>query len=197
MKKLNIFLCVCAVAAAGIMISCKNGTTEYVNITDTSNKTYYTVSGTMVSSATTGTPASPTTTEDVTTVDGTAYVSYYDSEAKDSNYTTYSVVIYDQDAVTVTTETQNGATTKTKQWGKFIPCLELIKIDGDYYFYIQEHCKYVKAAVEGSVGGKEFKLSIDYSGDDDRTNVSQAEKDNPTTVEKASSKLDLTFTRIN
>ena len=197
MKKLNIFLCVCAVAAAGIMISCKNEATEYVDITKTSEQIYYKVSGTIKNTKTEGAVAAPEVIEDVTTIDGTAFVTHSDSEMLDSNYSMYDITIYDEDAATVTTITQNGTSTKTKKWKASTMIMNLTKIDGSYYFFESDYCKYDKVTVTGSIGGKEFKLSADLSCEDDRKDVSQAEKDNPTQVEKSASKMDLTFTRIN
>ena len=197
MKKLTIILCACAVAVAGLMVSCKNEPTEYVNVTSNSKAILYTVKGTITNTNVTGSKDSPTTYESVTTIDGTASVKTWNSETESSNWSYWYISYYDEDAAFSEVEKDKDGTevSSTKNWDEMSDDIYLRKIDGSYY--IDGNGEYKKVTVSGSIGGKEFKVTIEDSNDDARTYLSQAELDNPTMVEKESDKIELTFTKMN
>lgn len=198
MKKLTIILCACAVAVAALMVSCKNEPTEYVNVTSKAEKVFYTVSGTWAGSDTSGPKDAPTTDEMVTTYDNAyAWTYKYESKQSTKNYTNWSIFIYDEDASSTMSTTTGDTTDKGKSWDEDYMPLKLYKINGAYYLYESGDEEYRKVTVTGTVGGKEFKISADFSEDDARTDITQDEKDNPTTVKKISTKMELTFTKIN
>ena len=198
MKKLTILLCACAVAVAGLMVSCKNEPTEYVDVTNTSKTIYYKVTGTITNTYVYGSKDSPNTYEYVTTIDGTAVASTWNTETNSSNWSGWYINCYDEDATfTQVVKDKDGTELSSgKKWEKYQTWLELIKIDGSYYID-NDDGEYKKVTVSGSIGGKEFKVTIEDSNDDARTWVSQEEIDNPTSVDKESNKQEFTFTKIN
>ena len=198
MKKLAILLCACAVAVAGLMVSCKNEPTEYVNVTSKAEKVFYTVSGTWTGTQIYGAKDAPTTDEMVTTYDNAyAWTYKYESKQSTKNYTNWSIFIYDEDASSTMSTTTGDTTDKGKSWDEDYMPLNLYKINGAYYLYDTGDSEYMKVTVTGTVGGKEFKISAEQSDDDTRTDMTQAEKDDTSEVNKASSKMELTFTKIN
>ena len=46
MKKINLILCACAVALTGLMVSCKNGNVDKIDVTKTYKNYIYKVGGT-------------------------------------------------------------------------------------------------------------------------------------------------------
>ena len=197
MKKITILLCACAVAVAGLMVSCKNEPTEYVNVTSTRKAFYYNVKGTITETKITGSKDSPTTTETVTTIDGTASAETWNSETESSNYSYWGISFYDEDASFTRVKKDKAGTelSSEKKWDDYDSGLWLIKMNGSYY--TESDGEYKKVNVSGSIGGKEFKVTIEVSDDDTRTDLTQAEMDDTSNVNKSSTKLELTFTKIN
>lgn len=201
MKKLSIFLCVCAAAVAGLIISCKNGTTEYVNVTSTTQDIYYKVSGTVTNTRTTGTTSSFTTNETVYTYENALGRFYHeDKETSSYNYTSYSINVRDEDTSLTECEKDSSGNvisgTSKKLWYSDSYSRTIYKIDGSYYVWKDNSDELLKIDITGSFGGKEFKIVYEDITDDTRTDLTQAAKDDTTSVNKASTKVELTFTRM-
>lgn len=196
MKKLTILLCACAVAVAALMVSCKNEPTEYINMTDTATDIYYKVSGTVVESRSWGTTTDTNISETTYTItDAVGYAYNYKSKTRDSNTASWYIQFQDPDAQAANTYKSGSTTSESKWWGSYSDYYTINKIDGDYYYIV--NYKPFKVNVSGSMGGKEFKISFEYSNDDTRTNLTQAQKDDTTAVNKSSGKVELTFTKMN
>lgn len=196
MKKLTILLCACVVAVAGLMVSCKNEPTEYIDMTNTATDIYYKVSGTVVESRSWGTTTDTNISETTYTItDAVGYAYNYKSKTCDSNTASWYIQFQDPDAQAANTYKSGSTTSESKRWGSYSYDYQITKIDGDYYYIV--NYKPFKVNVSGSLGGKEFKISFEYSNDDTRTNITQAQKDDTTAVNKSSGKVELTFTKMN
>ena len=64
MKKITLVLCACAIAFAGLLVSCNNATGDYVNTTSAWNRYEYKVTGTFKQVDKDGAVASPTVASD-------------------------------------------------------------------------------------------------------------------------------------
>ena len=201
MKKISIFLCACAVAAAALMISCKNEPTEYVNLTTTVEEIVYSVSGTVTCTETSGTTSATTTEEEVITYDNANGWFYYENKETSSlNYTEYHIYITDPDAVFTKCEKDSSGNvisgTSKKNWGCDSGSMVIYKKDGSYYIEKGYEYEWLKISVTGSLGGKQFTISYEDSTDDTRQNLTEAEKQDTSVIEKVSTKVELTFTRM-
>jgi len=67
MKKITLMLCACAMAFAGLLVSCSNGAEKWINGTTHSNKYEYAITGTVTESVETGTTSSTTVNKGVIT----------------------------------------------------------------------------------------------------------------------------------
>ena len=201
MKKISIFLCACAVAAAALMISCKNEPTEYVNLTTTVEEFYYSVSGTVTCTETSGTTSSATTEEEVITYDNAnGWFFYQNNETSNLNYTAYDINFADPDAVITKCEKDSSGNvisgTSTKNWGYNSGNITIYKKDGSYYIQKGYEYEWQEISVTGSLGGKQFTISYEDTTDDFRKDLTEAQKQDTSVINKTSIKVELTFTRM-
>ncbi len=68
MKKITLMLCACAMAFAGLLVSCSNGTEKWIDGTQEGTNYVYSITGTVTESVETGSTGSTTVTTDVYTL---------------------------------------------------------------------------------------------------------------------------------
>ncbi|WP_022933555.1 hypothetical protein [Treponema bryantii] len=94
MKKINLILGACAIAAAALLVSCNNGTKDYVKVNTIYNNYTYNVTGSVTNTSKSGTTAATDVTvikETIKTALGD--VNWSDDKVNGSNYDKYSVTI--------------------------------------------------------------------------------------------------------
>ncbi len=114
MKKINLILGVCAIAAAALLVSCNNGAKDYVNVKTIYNNYTYNVTGSVTNTSKSGTTAATDVTvikETIKTALGD--VNWSDDKVNGSNYDKYSVTISGA-ANWTRSYTAAGATTATE-----------------------------------------------------------------------------------
>lgn len=113
MKKINLILGACAIAAAALLVSCNNGTKDYVNVKTINNSYAYNVTGSVKNTTKNGTTTAAS--ENVTTAtikSALAQVTWSEDKLNDSNYDYYTVK-FNGTANWTNSYTAAGATTAT------------------------------------------------------------------------------------
>lgn len=176
MKKISLVLCVCAMAFAGFLASCKNNTMsgDYIEDTWVYSDYYYNVSGSLSEVATVGTTA---TTTSYAVLKGTGNVWWNnnnqvtgDAPANstssnieyDRNYSLNANVRADK------TVTVSGVSTKTYNVYYSLPFSALYKFGDDFYVKTIKG-DFSKVTLTGAFGDEEFTLKYDYTLDNSTT----------------------------
>lgn len=213
MKKINLILCACAVALAGLMISCKNGNVDKIDVTQTTTRYIYKVNGTITSIQKSGTTSATTTVETKYTVTdvlanqrlynsyGGSYteatISEKTDEAYDTNITGYDIDFSggNSSATKTTTPASGTATVEVKDYvsGSSLPSLSIAEIDGEYYINYDYAWVNVDDNFDGFVGDDEFTFK--YEGASANGWLDQDDKD-ANVVSSYSTSFDLTFTLV-
>ena len=111
MKKINLILGACAIAAAALLVSCNNGTKDYVNVRRINNSYAYNVTGSVTNTTKDGnTTAASVNVTTATIKSATAKVEWSEDKLNDSNYDYYTVK-FDGTANWTTSNTPSGSTT--------------------------------------------------------------------------------------
>lgn len=114
MKKINLILGACAIAAAALLVSCNNGAKDYVNVTTINNKYVYNVTGSVITTNKNGTTAASSVDVTKQTIKtALARVKWDDDKVDESNYNEYNVKIEGK-ANWTNSYTAAGATTATE-----------------------------------------------------------------------------------
>ena len=113
MKKINLILGACAIAAAALFVSCNNGTKDYVNVKTINNKYAYNVTGSVTNTSKSGsTTAASVTVTTATIKNAIANVDWSEDKLNDSNYDYYTIN-FNGTANWTTSYTAAGSTTAT------------------------------------------------------------------------------------
>lgn len=113
MKKINLILGACAIAAAALLVSCNNGTKDYVNVKTINNQYAYSVTGSVTNTTKDGnTTAADVTVTRATIKSALAQVRWSEDKLNDSNYDYYTVK-FNGTANWTTSNTPAGSTTAT------------------------------------------------------------------------------------
>lgn len=113
MKKINLILGACAIAAAALLVSCNNGTKDYVNVRTINNSYAYNVTGSVTNTTKDGnTTAADVTVTTATIKSALAQVTWSEDKLNDSNYDKYTVK-FDGTANWTVSNTPAGSTTAT------------------------------------------------------------------------------------
>lgn len=180
MKKITLMLCACAMAFAGLLVSCNNGTEKYIYANEVSYTYDYNVSGTIKEVETTGAAAAPTATvTEYTLTKATGGfnwtensqregqdVYYYNNNNRIDGYHFWINGTADE-SVTVGT----GTATKTYAVWASIPgrVQTLYKLGDDLYIKLVDGA-YSKVTIsDGEIGDDEFTLSYNYTIDNGST----------------------------
>jgi len=165
MKKITLMLCACAMAFAGLLVSCNNGAEDYINTTSVSNTYYYKVTGSFKDVETSGAIAAPSTeTTEWTIVKGTAAVSWTKSVTTEGDRPIYEI---STDIYTDTVETVGSSTTSTKHFNVTntgLPFSAIYEFEDGYYVRIDSGI-YSKVTLDGDFGDSSFTLSYDFTVD--------------------------------
>ena len=167
MKKITLMLCACAMAFAGLLVSCNNGTEKYVDTTSVYNNYRYKVTGSVTETTSTGAIAKPDTTSDVYTfTKATGSVSWTDNETSKGDVPTYNIWFGGQ-ADRVFTNASSVETKTYTVWKQLPDTVgKLYKLDDGYYIDLDRNKdRYVKVTLDGEFGDDEFKLSYNYTID--------------------------------
>ncbi len=183
MKKITLMLCACAMAFAGLLVSCNNGTEKYINANEVSYAYDYNVSGTIKEVATSGAVAAPTATvREWTLTKGQGGIYWTENSQIEGdatgtiggwneNYHMWLNATADQ-SVTVGT----GTATKTYAVGKGLPdkAQTLYKMGDDLFIKVKEGT-YSKVTIDdGEIGDDEFTLSYNYTIDNSTTTTTNS-----------------------
>ena len=191
MKKITLMLCACAMAFAGLLVSCSNGSEKYVDATEVNNNYLYKVTGSVSVTTADGAIANPDTTSDVYTfTKATGSVSWTDSETSKGDVPTYTIGasgLADRVYTEGTTETKRYNVEKNAiSWSEG----KLYKLDDGYYIDLNRNKdRYVKVTLDGEFGDDEFKLSYNYTIDNLTT-------PSTTTVDSTTYSGTLTFSSV-
>ncbi|WP_022933562.1 hypothetical protein [Treponema bryantii] len=113
MKKINLILSACAIAAVALLVSCNNGTKDYVNVRTINNSYAYNVTGSVTNTKKDGnTTAASVNVTTATIKSATAKVEWSEDKLNDSNYDYYTVK-FNGTANWTTSNTPAGSTTAT------------------------------------------------------------------------------------
>ena len=116
MKKITLVLCACAMAFAGLLVSCSNGsgTEEIIFRGNESNEYLYTVSGTLVETTATGDKTlTVATTTKTTEFGGTAVLKWDASDDKAYDYQNYELTVNPGKAKVTNSTSYSGTVGKT------------------------------------------------------------------------------------
>ncbi len=178
MKKITLMLCACAMAFAGLLVSCNNGTEKYIYANDVSYAYDYNVSGTIKTVATSGAVAAPTATvTEYTLTKGQGGIYWTENsqvegdatgaiDGWNENYHMWLNATADK-SVTVGT----GTATKTYAVSTWLPekAGTLYKMGDDLFIKVQDGA-YSKVTIDdGEIGDDEFTLSYNYTIDNGST----------------------------
>lgn len=221
MKKINLILCACAVALTGLMVSCKNGNVEKIDVTNTETRYIYKVNGTVTMTKKSGTTTAVDTQEITYTIkdafagstnwnDGYQrsydYISEGTNEAWESNLNSYNIFIYGGEisvynkntpATGTATEYVLDNTNTNDPSANSLPALsipEFGEIDGDYYVLADSAWVSADDAFDGYIGDDEFTFKYSSAAYDGR--MTQTQKD-ANAVNNTSATYDLTFTLVS
>ena len=200
MKKINLILCACAVALAGLMVSCKNNNVDIINVTNTKTNYIYKVSGTVTSTSNYGATATSVTNTVTTYTIKDAYTGKLTEEVDEQmerNNTYYDISLFGG-SVSATKTVTDAAGSKTETVKDVLSVsslgsLSFYDIDGDYY--IVENWAFVNVddAFDGFVGDDEFTFK--YTTAVSNGQMTQTQKD-AGMVSNGSTSYDLTFTLV-
>jgi len=178
MKKITLMLCACAMAFAGLLVSCNNGS-EYINASGVSYNYNYKITGTIKEATSDGAVASPEkTSTDYTFTKATGYVNWYENENSYGDVPTYYIGASGYADKTYT----NAASVETKSYKNDanLPFWQLEKFEDGFYINLDnvssqhEKGKYAKVTLDGDFGDDEFTLTYEYTletGTNDETTV--------------------------
>lgn len=207
MKKINLILCACAVALAGLMVSCKNGNVEKIDVTSTETSYIYKVNGTVTYTMKSGTTTAVDTQEITYTIKDayTGRLTTGEYETWESNQCSYgislsggeiSLYLKDTPATGTATEYVLDNTNTNDPSASYIPSLEIPtfnEIDGDYYVLADSAWVSADDAFDGYIGDDEFTFKYTSAAYDGR--MTQTQKD-ANAVNNTSATYDLTFTLV-
>lgn len=113
MKKINLILSACAIAAVALFVSCNNGTKDYVNVKTINNKYAYNVTGSVTNTSKSGSTTAASVTVTTATIKNViANVEWSEDKLNDSNYDYYTIN-FNGTANWTTSYTAAGSTTAT------------------------------------------------------------------------------------
>ena len=97
MKKITLMLCACAMAFAGLLVSCNNGSEKIIFTDSTSYDYAYTLSGSKVVTVQTATDKAVllTTTTETTSFEGLANISWSENDNNFNDYKFYALKVND------------------------------------------------------------------------------------------------------
>ncbi|WP_027727237.1 hypothetical protein [Treponema bryantii] len=173
MKKITLMLCACAMAFAGLLVSCNNGS-EYINASGVSYDYKYKVTGTIKEATASGAVAAPSKTSDVYTfTKAVGKVNWWESENSYGDVPTYWIEAsgYADEVYT------NSSSVETKYYKEDIslPFYYLEKFEDGFYINLQnlnannyvyqqnQKGKYAKVTLDGDFGDDEFTLTYEYT----------------------------------
>ena len=167
MKKITLMLCACAMAFAGLLVSCNNGS-EYIEASGVSYSYNYKITGTIKEATSDGSVAAPSKTSTVYTfTKATGNVNWYENENSYGDTPDYWISTSGY-ADTVYT---NAASVETKSYKNEVglPFWKLEKFEDDFYINLDnlssqnEKGKYAKVTLDGDFGDDEFTLTYEYT----------------------------------
>lgn len=184
MKKISLVLCVCAMAFAGFLASCKNNTMsgDYIEDTYVYSDYYYNVSGSLSEVETVG---ATSTTTSYAVLKGTGNVWWNannqvsgDAPSTSNNWSNdlnasvdrennYGLSVNGRADRTVTT-TAGSTKTYNVSWYIPNPVSVLYKFGDDFYVKTIKG-DYTKVSLTGAFGDEEFTLKYDYTIDNSTT----------------------------
>ena len=211
MKKINLILCACTVALAGLIVSCKNGNVDMIDVTTTKTNYIYKVNGTITEVQNSGTTSATTTQETKYTVTDvlansidwtygrteSPIITETTKETYDTNCAGYDISFSggNSTAIETTTPATGTATVRVKDYvsGSSLPSLSIAEIDGEYYINYDNAWVNVDDNFDGFVGDDEFTFK--YEGASANGRLDQDDKD-ANVVNTYSTSFDLTFTLV-
>lgn len=201
MKKINLILCACAVALSGLMVSCKNGNVDIINVTETTTNYIYKINGTVTTTDTYGAGTAVSTDVSTYTIKDayTKRITETVDEQMDGNAKYYDLGV-SGGSVSATSTVTSASGVKTEYVKDVVAYLGGIvpdgfeEIDGDYYMVLQWAYVNVDDAFDGFIGDDEFTFKYTTAVLDNQS-WTQAEVD-AKEVNNTSTTYDLTFTLV-
>ncbi len=200
MKKINLILCACAVALSGLMVSCKNGNVDIINVTETTTNYIYKINGTVTTTDTYGTGTAVSTDVSTYTIKdaNTGRIQVKEDEQMEGNAKWYSFNT-NGGSVSATSTVTSASGVKTDYVLDVASINGLVpngfeEIDGDYYMVLQWAYVNVDDAFDGFIGDDEFTFKYTTAAVDNQS-WTQAEVD-AKEVNNSSTTYDLTFTLV-
>lgn len=117
MKKITLMLCACAMAFAGLLVSCNNGSEKIIFTDSTSYDYAYTVSGTKVVTTETATDKAvllTTRTETSSFSAGNAVITWYENDDTTQDWKNYNLKVYPSRGDRVVTTKYTGTSAESQ-----------------------------------------------------------------------------------
>ncbi len=137
MKKITLMLCACAMAFAGLLVSCSNGTEKWINGTEQGSEYVYAITGTVTESEETGTTGSTTVTTDVYTFTkgrGAITLDKVDSQKENNDKAITGYISFGGKADKSHKEgSAEAVKTYNVSYSQYMSSLDLTKLDDNWY----------------------------------------------------------------
>ena len=171
MKKITILLAASAVLASALLVSCNNGTKDYINVANEGYDYLFNVTGTVETTITATGKNNDTTKDKVeltytkkSEITGIGSTSWNESAVNDS-YAKYYVYVEGTSKNTETLsgkvkDVSKGSTTTTSENNNYTAAFGFVELDGSYY--LKWNDKLIPEVIDGDFDD-DFTVSFTYT----------------------------------